>query len=619
MKYFCPQCDRVFEDDLGVCPDDQSGLLAFDDASDLIGKVIEGRFEIQKLLGEGGMGSVYLAHQRSVDRLVCIKVLKRELQQDPVVVKRFLLEAKAASRLTNAHTITVFDFGRARDGLLYIAMEYLQGRSLRDKLAETVTLSIQETVRVMSAVSKSLTEAHEHNIIHRDLKPDNIFLADRLDEPEFVKVLDFGIARARSFMGETKLTKSGVIQGTPTYMSPESVMGGEVDERTDIYALGVMMYEMIAGVAPFDADTPMQVLMKHVNLEPEAITKVNPDAEVPRSIHAFIWRCMAKDVNDRPRNARVFRAQLTKAYEEASASGAEYMKPIYTTSEGFRVGEEAVKVATTKKQGLTPDVLETRAAPENPGGAPAEVERALTPSEIYYERTSYLPWILLGLLILAALGGTAWFLLSRSGADREPAEARVATAASQPAGDPGPGAEAASPAVGGEVATPTEPAPDVSEAVEVAVPVPAVAPEVVEEPAAVRFVSFTIAARPRGAKVFVQGEEVGETPWTGRVVKADEPVWVLLKKAGYRDERFELVPNQDRRVDKALKRTPTKRQVAPRASTSKATSNPAVVPEKAAPEAAPSRRSRRFLLDAPSKKKTSTRKPDKKTKKGILP
>ena len=619
MKYVCPQCDHIYNEDIGVCLNDDSDLLPYEDASDLIGKVIEGRFEIQKLLGEGGMGSVYLAHQRSVDRQVCIKVLKREVQQDPTVVKRFLLEAKASSRLTNAHTITIYDFGRAKDGLLYIAMEYLHGRSLREKLAKTPTLSVQEAVRIMSAVGKSLAEAHEHNIIHRDLKPDNIFLAQRLDEPEFVKVLDFGIARAQSFMGETKLTKTGIIQGTPTYMSPESVLGKDVDARSDIYALGIMMYEMIAGVAPFRADTPMQVLMRHVNTEAEAITKVNPRVEVPRSIHAFIWRCIAKDVDERPSDGRVFRAQLTAAYEEASASGAEFMKPIFTTSEGFRVGKEALQAVTTKKAELTPDALDTKAAPKIPSSTPAEAGNVLTPSVMYYERTSYLPWILLGLLILTALGGTALFLLSRISTDGGPTKAHVATTADEPAGNQGAGAESVSPPVGGDVAISVAPAPDVSGPVEVAAPSLAVAPEVTEEPAAESFVSITIVARPRGAKVFVKGEEVGETPWMGSIKKADESLGVFLKKAGYQDERFDLVPNQDRMVDKTLKRVHRKKQVAPKTSATKAPSKPAVAPVKVAPKAATNTRSRRYLLDAAPGNKVPATKPSAKTKVDFLP
>ena len=425
MKYFCPKCDRRSDED-GICPDDGCDFLPYDDRDPFVGRVIDERFEVRAKLGEGGMGAVYMAHQRSVDRPVVLKVLRRELQDHPSVVRRFLLEAKAASRLTNAHTITIFDFGKTRDGVLYIAMEYLEGRSLSEKLKDQGSLSVEETVRILDKVAESLAEAHAQGIIHRDIKPDNVFLAVRPEDPEFVKVLDFGIARATSLAGEQAITRTGTIQGTPTYVSPEAVVGEKVDERADVYALGVMMYEMLTGQPPYTAETTMSLLMQHVNSEPAPLEEVNPEVEVPWPIEELIWSCLAKSRDRRPPDARGFRMALIEAMSQADDPDTEMKIPIQETGEGFKVSEEELTMITTQEREIPRSLTPSGAvARSTPGAATPAVIVEAAP-------VSPWPWIMLAGGALIVLSVVAWWVLSVRGGERQRSTAAEVSAQASP-------------------------------------------------------------------------------------------------------------------------------------------------------------------------------------------
>ncbi|MBN2361724.1 MAG: serine/threonine protein kinase [Deltaproteobacteria bacterium] len=348
MRYFCPVCDKRFDTDVGECPEDHCALLPVDDPAGLVGREVDGRFEVIELLGSGGMGSVYLARQKSVDRLVALKVMYRRLLEDATLIKRFLLEAKACARLANPHTVVIHDFGKTDDGVLYIAMEYLKGRSLRKKLEETPRLDVYEAARILDQVADSLTEAHANGIIHRDLKPENVFLAETPDDAEFVKVLDFGIARAESLMTSARMTSTGAVLGTPFYICPEMIQGDQIDERADIYALGIMLYEMLAGRLPFVADTPMKILLKHINTDPEPLEVINPDLSIPAAANEFVWSCLAKDRDKRPRNARAFRDGLRDTIERTEFSGLVPMLQLTQTSQGLSVAPDSVAAAAVE-------------------------------------------------------------------------------------------------------------------------------------------------------------------------------------------------------------------------------------------------------------------------------
>ncbi|MEL6179423.1 MAG: serine/threonine-protein kinase, partial [Myxococcota bacterium] len=228
------------------------------------GTLLAGRYEIVEFLAEGGMGRVYIALQRPIARKVALKVMRRELVFDNSSKKRFLREALAVSKLTHPNTITIIDYGDQEE-LCFIAMEFLDGMSL-DRLLREGPMPLQRAVNIVGQIARSLSEAHRKGVIHRDLKPENIFVCEVDGNPDFVKVLDFGIARIQleeGGGGVTRITREGYVCGTPEYMSPEQARGDEVDGRTDIYALGVMFWEMLEGEVPYDAPTPLGTVLKH--------------------------------------------------------------------------------------------------------------------------------------------------------------------------------------------------------------------------------------------------------------------------------------------------------------------------------------------------------------------
>ena len=533
-------------------------LLPFDDSDALVGKLIDNRYELRRKLGEGGMGSVYLAFQTSIERPVCIKFLRRELLSDQTVIKRFLIEAKAASRLTDPHTITIHDFGTTLEGLPFIAMEYLEGVSLRGKLEKTGSLSYEDMARIIDQVAQSLAEAHDAKIIHRDLKPDNVQLTARPEDPEFVKVLDFGIASART-LAHTKVTQTGTIQGTPTYMAPELILGGETDARVDIYALGIMMYEMLAGVVPYSAETPMQVMYQHINEEPQSIRAINPDVEVPRSIHTFIWRCIGKEPGHRPDDARAFRAELAKAVEEAASSGDEPMRPIFTTSDGFRVDAKDMEALATRQAvgPLTGSLLDSQPT----------VARHMTPSVIVDTRPNMLPWVItLAAAVVAMLG--MGFLILRGpsapvvmGADGQAHASRAAVDAA-PGDEQGePAAEApAKPEQGSaDAEVQGEPPPTAVAAKDT--PEPEATPV---EPAKPAEVTLSFISDPLGASVRLNGEVIGKTPLFRKIPMSEEPIEVVLTRSGYKERNVKVTPRDDLQIVETLERKARKKTSRPK-------------------------------------------------------
>lgn len=361
MRKLCPRCDREFEGEVDRCPDDGGDLVPLRQNDELVGRTIDGRFDVRKLLGRGGMGAVYLAHQRSVDRLVALKVLRRDLSDDASLARRFILEARAACRLENPHTVLIHDFGKTEDGMLYLAMEFLRGGSLRDRMRKVGPMPVEDVLRITEEVAESLAEAHGHGIFHRDVKPENVFLSERRGGGETVKVMDYGLARARPTPGESAITGAGVVMGTPAYMSPEVVTGQVADARADVYALGIMMYEMLTGIPPYQGATPMQVLLQHVQAEPQFIGAVAPAARVPPSIRALVWQCIAKDRAARPQDGAGFLAALRDARRRTDEGEPE---PV-------AVAPAAISAAAHA------------AAPESPAPPPTDTPRT-PPTEPYF-------------------------------------------------------------------------------------------------------------------------------------------------------------------------------------------------------------------------------------------
>ncbi len=264
-------------------------------ADPLVGKVLADRFEILERIGDGGTGVVYRAKQLSVDRIIAVKVLGAHVSTDPQWMKRFHNEARAACKLEHPNTVRVLDFGQTREGLLFIAMEYLHGRSLRSEIERAGRIPGQRVLQIVAQICASLQEAHSHGIIHRDIKPDNVFLIDLKGGGDMVKVLDFSVAKLDA--PDAQLTRAGVVFGTPAYMSPEQGRGVPLGPGSDLYAVGIVAYEMLMGRPPFEAAVPTDVVMMHLRNAPPPLHGVVPQ------IAQLVMRCLDKDPKRRPASA----------------------------------------------------------------------------------------------------------------------------------------------------------------------------------------------------------------------------------------------------------------------------------------------------------------------------
>src|SRR5688572_16251745 len=282
----------------------------------LIGQVVGGRYHIVALIGEGGMGVVYKAEQRlgSAVRKVAVKTLHAELSRDPSITARFHREVGTVSQLEHPNTVRVYDFGSTDDGTLYIAMEFLDGKALNRVIETDGALDPKRVGHIVRQIAGSLDEAHRQGIVHRDLKPENVLLIERAGEKDVVKLVDFGIA-ARTESAERekeqKLTQQGMVLGTPPYMSPEQFTGKALDARSDVYSLGVMVYEMLTGRLPFDADTPWQWATQHMTAQPIPFDVAAPSTAIPAGLRGAVMRALAKDRDQRHTSAREFFDELS--------------------------------------------------------------------------------------------------------------------------------------------------------------------------------------------------------------------------------------------------------------------------------------------------------------------
>jgi eukaryotic-like serine/threonine-protein kinase len=275
----------------------------------LIGRTIDGRYQVLELLGEGGMGIVYRCRRRIFENEVAVKILRSDFAKDAEAVERFVTEAKAASSIGHPHIVSVLDFGELADGSVYFAMEYLQGKTLGELIESGELRGNARMVSIARQVAEGLNAAHEIGIVHRDLKPENILVIQK-DGGDFVKILDFGIAKVAG--AQNKITRAGAIFGTPHYMSPEQCRGSAVEARSDIYALGVIMYELATGRPPFEADNPLGILSQHLNIRPVPPSEVDGVVPLPAGLEPLIIACLAKEPRDRPASMSDIAAALVE-------------------------------------------------------------------------------------------------------------------------------------------------------------------------------------------------------------------------------------------------------------------------------------------------------------------
>ena len=296
----------------------------------LIGLVISDRYRIEKLLGEGGMGAVYQAEHTLMRKRMAIKVLHPEMTRQPEVVARFEREAMAAAHIDHPHVVTATDFGKLEDGSFFLALEYVEGRSLREVIAEG-PLELGRALHIGRQIAAALSRAHTLKIVHRDLKPENVMLVERDGDPNFAKVLDFGIAKvqigelapagAPAGPGQAVLTQAGMVYGTPEYMAPEQALGQPVDTTADLYALGVIIYEMLCGVRPFEAESKVALLGMQVTAPVPPIATRAPHVHVPAEVEALIVRLLAKESTERLGDARVLIEELGSVMGQLAQAG----------------------------------------------------------------------------------------------------------------------------------------------------------------------------------------------------------------------------------------------------------------------------------------------------------
>ncbi|WP_437578010.1 protein kinase domain-containing protein [Sorangium sp. So ce887] len=271
----------------------------------LLGKVLNSKFKILSMLATGGMGTIYRGEQLPLGRAVAIKVLipnQASRQLDPNFHKRFFLEASILARLQHPNIVTVFDYGRIEaddQDRFFMAMEFLEGETLFRRVRRQGRLPPPEAMRIARQIARGLREAHKHGVVHRDLKPSNVMLVHNEDSEEAVKILDFGLVKQLGDDSE-ELTQQGAFLGSPRFMSPEQISHGKVDLRTDIYSLGVILYQMLCGKVPFESEKSIQILMAHLQQPVPRMKDRNPDVDIPEPLEALVMRCLAKDPDGRP-------------------------------------------------------------------------------------------------------------------------------------------------------------------------------------------------------------------------------------------------------------------------------------------------------------------------------
>lgn len=293
----CPKCGTEYPDTTTLCPADGIALETSSDV--LIGQTLIGKYRIDERLNEGGMGAVYRGTHVLMEKTVAIKVLRSSLAADQKIVARFSREARAASRISHPHALSVTDFGESEEGVVFLVMEYLNGTTLKDTIRKEGPMQLPRVVEIIRQVGGALDAAHEQGVVHRDLKSENIMLL-ATNGPEYAKVLDFGIAKIKEPEDgfDPGLTSPDLVIGTPHYMSPEQCsQAPDIDSRSDVYSLGVIIYEMLVGHVPFTGESPTTIMMKHLQEPAPSVLVERPD--LPASLDRVVSRALAKQQQDR--------------------------------------------------------------------------------------------------------------------------------------------------------------------------------------------------------------------------------------------------------------------------------------------------------------------------------
>ena len=482
-----PPTDSTYEEDLGA------------DQEKLIGQVVADRYRVLEMLGYGGMGTVYLAEHVTIEKKVALKVLLPEFAGRSDLRERFLQEARAAARIGHENIVDITDFGTTPDGSAFFAMEYLDGQDLSRIIGREGPLSRIRAKPILLRICRALAAAHGHGVIHRDMKPENIFLVEREGKKDFVKILDFGIAKVSAEEQQQHLTRTGMLIGTPDYMSPEQAQGKELDHRVDIYAVGIIMYEMLTGVVPFRGKTFMDTLSKHMFEQPPPPTQMNPDASFPPEAESIIFTALAKDPAQRMPTMKEMERAISKVVGKDTRPQVERPEAMAALLETADIPSEL----------HSPDSVVASQEDDLP-------DELLLPAASGRGRN-----LVLALAVVLLLGAVALAVTLKRSSPPPVAPAKAA-----------PSHKPANP----RVAQPPKPA------------VP-------------RQVTIQLESRPAGAGVYSGQQAMGKTPAKLRLKHGKDKVSLSLRLPGFHQEVLELIPDRDqnhlvelRAPDASLKR-----------------------------------------------------------------
>jgi serine/threonine protein kinase len=307
----CPMCHGTFGADSATCPEDGTLLMPIRQDA-MIGTLFAGKYRITEELGRGGMSIVYKGMHELMHRPVAIKIMQAELLSDAISVRRFQQESEAASRLAHPHVVTAFDFGVTDTAQPYLVLDLVDGTSLAEELKRDRKLSPRRTIHIFKQICEALDHAHQRGVVHRDLKPSNIMLTNSHSDTDFVKVVDFGIAKlmATPVHEPQNLTKSGEIFGSPLYMSPEQCLGETPDQRTDIYATGIMLYETLTGKMPLVGPTFFETMQMQISTPPRPFNAIDPNLKIPAELEAVVFKAIEKKQEARYQSMREFNSAL---------------------------------------------------------------------------------------------------------------------------------------------------------------------------------------------------------------------------------------------------------------------------------------------------------------------
>jgi eukaryotic-like serine/threonine-protein kinase len=427
----CPQCGSEYELDQRFCPKDGSSLRSPGGAKDLLGQVIAERYHVLKKLGEGGMGQVYLAEHVKMGRKSAVKVMHQAMNADADAVSRFNREAANAARINHPNVCSIYDFGETPDGMIYLAMEFIEGESLTSMVEREQALAPTRAGDVVRQVAAALSVAHDLGIVHRDLKPDNIMITRTKDSADLVKVVDFGIAKASDNEAQ-KVTKTGLVVGTPEYMSPEQLAGDKLDGRSDIYSLGLVAYHCLTGTLPFQSESAQEAMIMRLTDVPRRLEVGKPDVAWPEALQQVMDRVLARDARDRYATATEFARDFVREVASVpSAARADASTMVLPASKTSAADARTAAVPATRVAAPS-----ERSAPSKPNAGAASAAASAAPPASAAKGGTMVPAILGVVAVAAAVGGYALFGKGGGTADTPPAATQQSAPAQAVQGSP---------------------------------------------------------------------------------------------------------------------------------------------------------------------------------------